>query len=208
MVGEVKSTWFVTAIAAAGICLPAGATATGSTSRPLLTFAVGYRFSPGASRAGFAPGGLCASDPQGHIFRVSDPFFDTGPAWSPDGHWIAFSRANDRIFADHVADVFITDAEGRHRRDLTLDKGLDNYGAAWSPDGTKIAYANAWYGSALSVVDAEGGTERRVVEVPYGESIEKPSWSPDGKRLLFTIRSDYEPWASYVIDVDGTNQRK
>ena len=79
----------------------------------------------------------------------------------------------------------VAGATGESVRRVT-DTGFD---PAWSPDGKQIAYSTEEVRdpsarqtvSAVYVVDAAGGTPRRLVE---GDAIQ-PSWSPSGQRIVY-----------------------
>jgi len=76
------------------------------------------------------------------------------------------------------------------------------HGAAWSLDGRQIVYAN---GSTLYLANSDG-TESRplvtVVGIPY-----RLRWSPDGKRLRFTVRDGAAGGLNSLWEVaaDGSN---
>src|SRR5712691_7621301 len=104
----------------------AGSTGAGATPRvdaPLLTF---------------SSLGLCATDLQGHTFRLTGPH-QSGAylSWSPDGSQLAFISGQTRV-------SFI-DAEGHSKGSLSWPRGDgENYssnvfGLAWSPDSRSLA---------------------------------------------------------------------
>ena len=104
-----------------------------------------------------------------------------GPAFSGDGSSIAFHE-----MSDHGGGIFVAGATGESVRRLT-DFGYD---PAWSPDGKSIAFTtevavdpeSRQADSALYVVDATGGTPKKV---PVNGDEMQAAWSPSGKRLAY-----------------------
>ena len=111
---------------------------------------------------------------------VNDPQRDEGgAAFSPDGSLIAFHESDD------IGGIFVAGATGESVRRLT-DMGFE---PAWSPDGKQIAFtteeivdpAGRQGISWLHVVDASGGSPRKVVDGDAAQA----SWSPSGGHLVY-----------------------
>jgi hypothetical protein len=85
------------------------------------------------------------------------------PAWSPSGERIAFVTKGD---------LWVADADGRHRGLLVRD-GTD---PAWSPNGRRLAFTR---GGRVYTVRVDGLDERGLATGAH------PAWSPDGERIAF-----------------------
>jgi TolB protein len=88
--------------------------------------------------------------------------------------------------------IFGADANGKHVRRLTKEKGdpstpaglFFQHDPAWSPDGRSIAFASLREGTShIYVMNADGTGTRRVTDSTQDD--EHPSWSPDGSSILF-----------------------
>jgi serine/threonine protein kinase/Tol biopolymer transport system component len=124
-------------------------------------------------------------------------------AWSRDGASVAYGREDS---------LFIR-TQGNER--FLVKQGDGPRHMAWSPDGQRIAYvlgADSWtsndvlgdiYGSAIWVVDAEGGEPVLVAGADGFNMNVSPVWLADGRHLLFV--SDREASrAVYLVEI-GTN---
>ena len=73
--------------------------------------------------------------------------------------------------------------------------------ASWSPDGAKLAYCN---GGNLFLSERDGSDARKIASLRdflYG-----PQFSPDGKRIRFTVRELYTGTRSiWEVTTDGTH---
>lgn len=87
---------------------------------------------------------LWVSDAEGYHTRSLTPA-DTGtladrdPAWSPDGHWIAFWAWNA---GDLRAGIWLIRPDGTDLTQLTEAFGADAFYPSWSPDGSTIAFSS------------------------------------------------------------------
>ena len=113
-----------------------------------------------------------------------------GPAYSPDGRYIAFLSTRE-IFD---VDLFLADAHtGRvlrrllsTARDAHMDslRFIDSAGS-WSPDSTKLAVVTYERGdNYLGIVDVNGHAVH--IRVPGVDAINTVAWSPDGHTIALS----------------------
>lgn len=150
-----------------------------------------------------------------------------GPSWSPDGTQMAFILArNPGSRSDPRPQIGIMNADGTSERILTtesrvnvrhepdgtdavLETANDANAPAWSPVDNRIAF---WSGietryGQVWVINSDGTMSTQLTDDPTHRNSDDPSWSPDGKNILFsTGRSGRnELW---MMDADGDNERK
>src|SRR5438046_10404231 len=88
-------------------------------------------------------------------------------------------------------------------------KIADGIFPAISPDGTRVAFnttektSATTYARHIAVVDIATGKIDVFKDVPSDNSY-YPSWTADGKQILFTTRP-HEVWDLAVVNSDGTN---
>ena len=119
-------------------------------------------------------------------------------AWSPDGTRIAYvgSLGDD-------ADVYVMNADGTNRVNLSNYLGADDVDPAWSPDGTKVAFTSFRdYNPEIYVMGADGSNPVRLTNHPGWDNL--PAWSPDGTKIAFTTDRDGNS-EIYVMGADGSN---
>ena len=102
---------------------------------------------------------------------------DTAPSYSPDGRRIAFE--SDR---GGTQQIYIMDADGGGARRISFGSG--RYATpVWSPRGDWIAFVKQYRGLFhIGVMTPEGEDERLLATGYHNEG---PSWSPNGRVLLF-----------------------
>jgi TolB protein len=115
-------------------------------------------------------------------------------AFPADRH-IAFER-NDA--------VYIASLDGTNEKKIA-----DGIFPAISPDGTRVAFntvektSGTTYVRHMAVADIATGKVNVFKDVP-SENSYYPSWTADGKQILFTTRP-HEVWDLVAINSDGTN---
>ena len=74
--------------------------------------------------------------------QLTQGWRDAEPCWSPDGNWLAFTRAQRDEATGKVGkpQLWVLPAAGGEARRLT-DHPLGVSGPVWSPDSTRLAYA-------------------------------------------------------------------
>lgn len=119
------------------------------------------------------------------------------PAWSPDGHYVAFESSHEGEYG-----MFVVDAAGHNLRRLVAGRGGS---PAWSPDGTQIAFSSERDGNyEIYIANADGSDIRRLTFDKASDF--NPAWSPDGTRILFqSDRGGSYRHAIYSMDTDGRN---
>lgn len=109
------------------------------------------------------------------------------PAFSPDGHTVAFAANRSGRFEIYLLQL----ATGGRDIQLTAD-GEQNFQPDWSPDGAFLAYAS--HGRrGIWLIPSLGGTPRPLIA--FGSH---PAWSPDGGWIAFQSEPTAELSASAV----------
>src|SRR5262245_10014489 len=127
---------------------------------------------------------------------------DTGPCYSPDGRRIVFESDREGSQQLHVMN-----ADGSAARRISYGEG--RYATpVWSPRGDLIAFTKQMGGSFLiGVMRPDGQGERILTEGFHNEG---PTWSPNGRVILFFRESQGANGGPklYSIDLTGHNERQ
>lgn len=138
------------------------------------------------------------------------PGYDYQPDWSPDGNSIVFVR-----YANDAMELHILDLKSGRTTQIT-DGGFVNVDPRFSPDGKQIAFVTTrnsgnfriWIGELKNnILESKPLSVLRKTATPryyYGANDHQlsPSWSPDGKSLVFVSNPDVQHGSGYIFSVD------
>ncbi len=125
------------------------------------------------------------------------------PAWSADGRRIVFQHDADDS-DDMGRDLWVMNADGKNRINITNSPNVDEWQPAWFPSGRKIAYTAQ--GIEVATLGDNGRVAKTTVLTSDGD---EPAISPNGKRLAFYSNRDGDA-EIYVMRTDapeGPNNR-
>jgi TolB protein len=147
---------------------------------------------------------LMRADGSDPLQLTSDPGDEGFPSWSPDGERLAFVALDDT----NAEDIYVMNADGTDRQQLTHTDEHCEGTPSWSPDGQRILYAagacGADNGSSIYVMDSNGGHPHKIVSGDVGW----PDWSPDGRRIAYSAEDEKGMSAVWVSAADGTDRRR
>ena len=162
---------------------------------------------------------------------VSDEYDNTFPSFSPNGQkiiyasWRRDTNKDGRIDLRDNSGIYTINTDGRNEQELVSDRYSNSF-PVFSPDGTKIVYLSrkrdtnkdgkidSLDNSGIYICDTKGRNKKCIVS---DKSYNKfPSFSPDGKKILFlssgkshrrTSGEGFFGWKGiYTVDINGRNK--
>ena len=126
------------------------------------------------------------------------PAIDTAPSYSPDGQRIVFE--SDQGGSQQL---YIMPASGGAAQRISFGPGL--YGTpVWSPRGDKIAFTKQVSGRFHVGVMNVDGTGEQLLTASFLD--EGPTWSPNGRVLMFFRETPGPLGAASLVSVDVTGR--
>ena len=111
------------------------------------------------------------------------------PRWSPDGKNIV------------VWDLRIVDAKSGESTKLLEDTYYESDGGTWSPDSKRLTFVGMRGAEhELCIVNADGAKDSLRVLFRGNLGHQIPSWSPDGKQIVFWLKDASGVRQLYTID--------
>ena len=133
---------------------------------------------------------------------TDDASINTAPSYSPDGRYIAFE--SDR---GGKQQIYVMGANGSGVRRISWGQGV--YGTpVWSPRGDLIAFTKQYRSRFLVGVMRPDGSGERILTSGFHN--EGPTWSPNGRVLLFYRETPGTKGGPGIwsVDLTGYNERR
>jgi Tol biopolymer transport system component len=168
---------------------------------------------------------IYAANPDGsHLRRLTHPapgVTDDLPDWSPDGSHLIFERIyQSNTNAPTVGDELMrVDADGTNLRRVgtCTDDCIGNDDPQYSPEGRQIVFirvlrvkGGSSFAAGVWLMNSDGSQLRQISRTVPGKSEDhEPSWSPDGKHIVFTqIDDTTSRQALFVVARAGDTARR
>ena len=160
-----------------------------------------YDLSPSGRRAAISTHGeiFTVATDRGDVQRVTASFSrEMQPAWSPDGHWIAF--ISDKSGQE---EVWIARENGTGLKKLS-DSATEKSAIHWAPDSKSLIYSTS--DNKLNLVNLETGATKVLLTGEASGAV-GAQFSPDGRWIAYAMfDNDLRPHV-YVMPATGGETR-
>ena len=138
-----------------------------------------------------------------HMRRLTSHHgIDISPSFAPDSKRLVFTSSRSGS-----SQIYLTDINGRPPKRLTVQSNY-NTAPVWSPQGNWIAFISRSPENTLALyVIKEDGTGLRQVTIGGSTIEEAPTWSPDGRSILYT-RVYHGMRQRRIVDLEGNDDRE
>lgn len=160
--------------------------------------------------------GPCGGEPDG-LFAIgveggTERSLVAGGGWpdvGPDGRLLYTAPVPGKPW--YVQRLWVSELDGSNPRDVTPDGFETASEATWSPEGDRIAFVSAAgdmasddpvdWNEDVYVMDADGSDPQRLTTTP-GNDHWPPSWSPDGRHLVYSADGVENFGALATVDLE------
>lgn len=135
------------------------------------------------------------------IQLTKDAKRNSHPAYSPDGKKIAFTSTRE----SDKNQIYVMNVDGTNVKRMTTDSAIGYFNPMWSPDSKKIVYytEKGDQKDQIWTINADGSNQTLLTNNIGHNTF--PSFSPDGKLIIFNSNRD-EKQAIYMMNsLDGSN---
>ena len=146
---------------------------------------------------------LFSKNAQEFEFASSNMF----PAFSSGGKLVTTTDYNGN---DHSS-LSVMDADGGHSRRIVDEKAGMAFAPSWSPDGEWIAFGfgiffeNGTKPARIMIVRTDGSQRRELTDSSVNSGF--PSFSPDGKKIVYRVVGEHEQGLRILNLADGSIRR-
>jgi Tol biopolymer transport system component/DNA-binding winged helix-turn-helix (wHTH) protein len=144
---------------------------------------------------------LFSYDPKAQRFDTYLGGISAGPIHlSPDGKWVAYTSYPEMTLWKCRTDL-------SEKMQLTFPP-VRAFGARWSPDGTQLAFEDVQVHQPAKAyqISASGGDIPRQIAPSNADDVDTdPTWTPDGKTIIFARRGAAGEGKAAIYRVDLTS---
>jgi len=141
---------------------------------------------------------------------TESPDLSSCPSWSPNGKLIAYLKGTEASSLRVRTGIYLMNPLGGEKRRL-LDVSNVSCHVSWSPDSKTLVYGPSWSPSqaaGLFLVDIDNPVPRRLLTSPANSVDASPSYSHDGKWIVFARNTSLGVKDLYVVASSGGEARR